>query len=67
MLDDDDSFFFLFLFSLIIEVQFTPYKNIHLKRNNSHLPKATTLFTAKFLKLSTLPAKLLNSVFLIPT
>ena len=56
-----------FFFFLITEVQFTPYKNIHLKRNNSHLPKATTLFTAKLLKLPTLPAKLLNSVFLIPT
>ena len=57
----------MILFFLITEVQFTPYKNIHLKRNNSHLPKATTLFTAKLLKLPTLPAKLLNSVFLIPT
>ena len=57
----------LFFFFLIIEVQFTPCKNIHLKRNNSQLPKATTLFRAKLLKLSTLPAKLLSSVFLIST
>lgn len=40
LLDDAADFF------LIIEVQFTPYKNIHLKRNSSHL-KSTTLLQQK--------------------